>query len=263
MRLVSGLAFASIIFASSVASAQGQTIVVQPPPPAGGQPPPPEQQPQPPPTAAQPAQPPPPPPPKEKKKQEKEWYGWQTLAADAGAFVLMGACQATKVYSIFDVGLGAYFLGPPIVHIVHGNAGQAFGSLGLRLVTPWVTGAIGAVVGVFFLSGTDKDPNKCHEAILGGVDCSTPGATHDYVTGPVILFPKEEWARPIAYGWDVGFMAGYAMVLGIDAFLIAYEKVDDVEYGKAKPPPPPTVFTLSPKINFGPGRASVGVGGQF
>src|SRR5205807_3843568 len=111
------------------------------------------------------------------------------------------------------------FLGPPLVHVVHGNAGQAFGSLGLRLVTPWVGAAIGIVVGVFFLSGTEKDQTRCHDAtIISGANC-------DYVTGPVLLFPKEEWARPLAYGYDVGLILGYAMVLGIDAFLIAYEKV--------------------------------------
>ncbi len=251
---------ACVLLRGSAAAQQPQqapdgTIVVPPP----GQP---EAQPAPPPTAA----PPPSPPPKKKEsKPEKEWYGWQTLAVDAGAFALMGAGQATKVYSIFDVGLGAYFLGPPVVHVVHGNVGQAFGSVGLRLVTPWITGAIGAVIGVFFLSNTDRDPNKCHAAFI---DTSTPCSNapltdHDYVTGPVILFPNEEWARPIAYGWDVGFMLGYAIVLGVDGFLIAYEKIDDTEYGKAKPPPPADGITLSPKFSFGAGRGSFGVGGTF
>lgn len=236
-----GLAFASIVFASSVASAQDQTIVVQPPPTAETQPPP---------QQAPPAQVQPAPPPKEKKKPEKEWYGWQTLGVDAGAFVLMAAGQATKTYSVFDVGLGAYFLGPPIVHVVHGNAGQAFGSLGLRAITPWVGVAIGLTVSVFFLSSSKKD---CTTNIIGIEDCT-------YDRSPILLF-KSDWPTATATGFNVGLIAGYLLTLGIDAFLIAYEKVDDVEYGKAKKPT--TIFSLSPKLDLGPGRGGLGVGGTF
>jgi hypothetical protein len=245
-RLGPGLAFASILFASNVAFAQGETIVVQPPPAATEQQPPPPQQ-----------APPPPPRPREKRPPEKEWYGWQTLGVDAGAFVLMAAGQATKTYSVFDVGFGAYLLGPPIVHIVHGNAGPAFGSVGLRLVSPWVGVAIGVTVGLFFLSSTAKDQTKCHgDRLFQSADC-------DYQTEPILLF-KEEWARPLAYGFNVGLLAGYALALGVDAFLIAYEKIDDTEYGKAKPPVKgTTIFSMSPKLDIGQGRAGLGVGGTF
>ena len=82
---------------------------------------------------------------------------------------------------------------------------------------------------------------------------------------PALLLFKSDWARPLAYGFNVGLLGGYALALGIDAFLIAYEKIDDTEYGKAKPPAPKatTIFSLSPKLDIGHGRAGLGVGGTF
>src|SRR5207245_7783128 len=122
----------------------------------------------------------------------------------------------------------------------------------------WVGVAIGVTVGLFFLSSTAKDQTKCHgDTFFKSADC-------DYETEQILLF-KSDWARPLAYGFNVGLLGGYALALGIDAFLIAYEKIDDTEYGKAKPPAPKatTIFSLSPKLDIGHGRAGLGVGGTF
>ena len=255
MGLSFGLALAGVVVGwCDVASAQpaqdigvqpqaqpGQPIVVEPPASAA---------------PAQPAQPPPSPekPKKKPGQPEKEWYGWQTLGVDAGAAVLMIAGQVTQAYSVFDVGLGAYFFAPPVVHIVHGNGGPAFGSLGLRLVAPWVGVAIGVTAGLFFLSSTPKDLSTCKDQTI-----SLTGNC-DYESSNILLF-HSSWAKPLAYGFDIGLLAGYLLAIGIDGFLISYEKVDNEEYGKVEPKK--KWLTWSPTAKVDAHHGMIGIGGTF
>ena len=237
-----------------------QTIVVPPPGQAA-----PDAQQQPAPAPSQTVTPPPSPsspsPRRKEAKPEKEWYGWQTLAADGAAAALMIAGQATGVYSIFDVGFGAYLLAPPVVHVVHNNAGQAFGSLGLRLVSPWVGVAIGVTVGLFFLSSTPTDPNTCHADTFLGVQ--TGSQTCDKESAEILLF-HTNWATPLAYGFNVGLIGGYLLAIGIDAGLIAYEKVDDAEYGKLKKRDRDRRwYTVAPSFDLGRTHGSLGLRGTF
>jgi hypothetical protein len=83
------------------------------------------------------------------------WYGWQTLAADAGAVLSIAAavglnkledecsaegghCEAyeTGAIALLVLGAGTFVFGGPIVHFSHGYVGKGFGSLGMRLAAP-------------------------------------------------------------------------------------------------------------------------------
>lgn len=188
----------------------GQVVVVQPPTP--------------PPAAA----------PKKPKAPEKEWYGWQTLIADAAAVGLYAGGLSAHTPSIYDVGIGTYLLAPPIIHIVHGNVGPAFGSLGMRLIVPPIAGGFGFVIGLIVAGNRNADVGS-------------------WVGGGVV-------------GFGVGMLVGIGACMAIDAFLLGYEKVspdDNLEYGKATPKPRPS-FTLVP--TFAPtaeGGAMGGLGGTF
>jgi hypothetical protein len=45
------------------------------------------------------------------------------------------------------IGVGGYVLGAPIVHFAHGRVDTGFGSLGMRVGLPLVTGLVGLAVG--------------------------------------------------------------------------------------------------------------------
>jgi hypothetical protein len=245
-------ACAAFVFAAGSAAAQQPpdgtgTIVVPPPGQAAPEQPPAQASPGPPPAQPAPAAPP------KKTKVEKEWYGWQVLGADGAAAALMIAGQASGVYSIFDVGFAAYLLAPPVVHVVHNNAGPAFGSLGLRLVSPWVGVAIGLTVSVFFLSSATKN---CSTDIVGIQSC-------DYDHSEIILF-HDQWPTPTAVGFNVGLVAGYLLAIGIDAGLISWEKVEEgVEYGKARPPERARWWSIAPSLALTRDHGSLGVRGTF
>jgi hypothetical protein len=217
-----------------------EPIVVQPPSGADGSQP----QAQPP-----PERPPTQPVPKKPAREEKEWYGWQTLLADVAAAGLMAGGEISHTTSIFDVGYGTFLLAPPVVHVVHGNAGPAFGSVGLRLVGPWICAFLGIVGGAFVLAGQSGDNGN--------------SSTTDTIFGI-----GKGWSTPIAVGFDIGLVGGYALAVGIDAFLIAYEKVDDNEYGtleRKRPSPTREAkwFTWSPTTSLAAHGGTVGVGGTF
>jgi hypothetical protein len=77
--------------------------------------------------------------------QSNRWYGWQTLATDGASFALVvgsislggGGDGGNSISSVLLLGaFGAYALGGPVVHLVHGNPGRAFASLGMRVGGP-------------------------------------------------------------------------------------------------------------------------------
>ena len=78
-------------------------------------------------------------------RQAWRWYGWQTFAADGAAGALFLAATAdnhsTTLYALSGVTFG---LGAPTIHLAHGHWDFALGSLGLRLLGPFLGAVIGA-----------------------------------------------------------------------------------------------------------------------
>src|SRR5688572_7414027 len=82
----------------------------------------------------------------EEKPRKSRWYGWQTLATDGAALtaILLSASADQDGGALVGLGLAAYALGGPIVHMAHDRAGVGVGSLGMRIGAPLVGAAIGA-----------------------------------------------------------------------------------------------------------------------
>lgn len=80
------------------------------------------------------------------------WYGWQTLAADAGAIALFttagllsnaadhGAHDRTAATATLWLGLGTYALGGPIVHLAHDRPATMARSSAMRVLLPLAGG---------------------------------------------------------------------------------------------------------------------------
>jgi len=79
------------------------------------------------------------------------WYGWQTLATDGGAVVLIAASlvtidgsRDTASEALAWGAFGAYALGAPVVHFAHSNPGRGLGSVAMRIGGPIVLGLVGS-----------------------------------------------------------------------------------------------------------------------
>jgi hypothetical protein len=85
------------------------------------------------------------------------WYGWQIIPIDAAALGVIAVALALgedAVPAPAVIALGAYAVGGPIVHLVHGRPLIALGSFGLRVGMP----AVGALVGS---AGENCKDDKC------------------------------------------------------------------------------------------------------
>ena len=84
------------------------------------------------------------------------WYGWQIAVVDVPALALVAAgivntpvvgSSASNVNApLVALGGVAYLMGGPMAHLAHGRSGAAFGSLGLRVGVPLVTGVVAAAI---------------------------------------------------------------------------------------------------------------------
>jgi hypothetical protein len=104
------------------------------------------------------------------------WYGWQTLAVDAGAigFVLFGAALTPRSPPLTDHeagprpvaftagALGLYTIGPSTIHFAHGAVLKGLGSIGLRLAMPLAGFAAGYL-------GTREGADALEGGAIGGV----------------------------------------------------------------------------------------------
>lgn len=97
----------------------------------------------------------------------EDWYGSETLAADAGALLLFFAGVATNdrdTSQAVVLGAGAaYLLGSPTVHLLHERGLASLGSLGLRAGLPVAGGLAGALLSRF------APPNDGDEVVIGTV----------------------------------------------------------------------------------------------
>jgi hypothetical protein len=108
-----------------------------------------------------------------RSQQHEVFYGWQTATADAVAvgMLLLGANFKDRGVVPFEVlGVAAYTLAPPTVHVGHGAVIHAIESLVLRAVLPLAGFSIG-----YFSSGARSDVSvaaRMHEGELTAL----PGA---------------------------------------------------------------------------------------
>ena len=101
----------------------------------------------------------------DRPSKRPQWYGWQTLIADAPSLTafIAGVSMvsdgndggATLVWA----GVLGYELTPSIIHFAHGNPGRGFASIGIRFGLPLAGSFIGASV------ASDCNRNLCE---LGG-----------------------------------------------------------------------------------------------
>jgi hypothetical protein len=200
--------------------------VVVVPPPAGPVAP---TAPAPAPVAAAPAPVPPP------EKYEKVWYGWQTLIADSVSLSLFGAGALSKTPAVTTTGVVGFLLATPIVHMVHGNVGKGFGSIGIRLMLPLVSVGIGALAGLIASSNSRID----------------------------------NVGDRVGDGAIIGFIVGLAGCVLIDAAALAYtkEKVETAGLGPRLPERQKAAsrqwFTLMPSLDIQKDRAALGISGRF
>lgn len=78
---------------------------------------------------------------------EEEWYGLHVAATDAGGWGLIVGGLMFDADPIIFLGVGALFLGGPIVHAAHGNYGRAGISFAARGGGALLGGVIGYALG--------------------------------------------------------------------------------------------------------------------
>ncbi len=110
-------------------------------------------------------------------KRHPEWYGWQTLIADAPSVTAFIAGVSMlddgnpSGSTLAWAGALSYELAPAIIHFAHGNPGRGFGSLGMRFGMPLAGAIIGATV------ASNCNTNLCEVGGLGvGVMLGMGGA---------------------------------------------------------------------------------------
>jgi hypothetical protein len=84
------------------------------------------------------------------------WYGAPLVLTDAAAFVLIGTGIAGRE-GLTLMGATLYGLDGFAVHAANGEPGKGFGSLGLRLGSPCVGAATGALIGLAASNGCQGD----------------------------------------------------------------------------------------------------------
>jgi hypothetical protein len=134
---------------------------------------------------------------------EREWYGWQTLLLDGlsltavGLPVLFGANSTSPGVVLIDVvAFPTLFLGTPITHMLHGNIGRGFASLGMRLGS-----ALMIAVGVEMLvRWQDRPANFGTDAGYGLIGLGILTATAIPIIDSAAFAYRE---RPASHGVEV------------------------------------------------------------
>jgi hypothetical protein len=161
-------------------------------------------------------------------QSETRWYGWQTLAVDAGSLgagLALGSIQGQGGNGAVAA-LTGYALGGPIVHAAHGRTDAALGDLALRVGAMAGGAAIGYGVGVASFQGCAPGTWFCSRDFAG-------------IGGAI-----------------VGGLGGAVTAVILDAAVLGRERVrkDDAAGG----------VRWTPQVGVSPrGEPSVGVGGSF
>jgi hypothetical protein len=108
------------------------------------------------------------------------WYGWQVILADAAAVTMLAVPVAPRASPITrGMGMTAFFMSAPIIHMAHRNPRSASVSL-LRIPALLLGGLLGATAGSLLC----RETPSCHDTylLLGfGIGVS-PIVLHDWVT---------------------------------------------------------------------------------
>lgn len=121
---------------------------------------------------------------------KEHWYGWQTLAPDGVAAMMASAALATGGDPAFwELSIGTFALGAPIVHVAHGRPLVGLGDFVLRLGVPFVGMYLGGQIDV-------RQPYQCDADLY----CTQPET-----------------------GMITGGLIGGVAVSALDAAVFAYE----------------------------------------
>src|SRR5262245_36637839 len=139
------------------------------------------------------------------EQPQTSWYGWQTLLVDGGwiGLWMLGLAVDHEKYGssspenyqlganvLFTSAVATYVLGGPAIHLAHGHADSALGSLALRVGFPLAGALAGYALGSAACGSNDSEFIPC----------------------------------PVAIG-ALGFMAGFVAAPIIDASVVARETV--------------------------------------
>lgn len=98
---------------------------------------------------------------------ETRWYGSHNLIVDGAVTALLIGGGAAESSAALSAGAIGYLIGSPIVHWAHGNVGEGFGSLGLRVAAAGVL-LVGTALCVSNALGGDSD-GGCAVAVAGAI----------------------------------------------------------------------------------------------
>jgi hypothetical protein len=79
-------------------------------------------------------------------RADERWYGWQTMATDGGAYLMLVGGGYGENSEAMIAGVGLYVLGAPLVHTYHEEYARAGISVGLRAGLPVLGGLLGGKV---------------------------------------------------------------------------------------------------------------------
>ncbi|MBI5529576.1 MAG: hypothetical protein HY897_24890 [Deltaproteobacteria bacterium] len=142
----------------------------------------------------------------------------------AGSLLVAGLGGVILGAPAFFAGMAGFYLGPPIVHASHGNAGRAFASLGVG-----VGGTVVSILATGLILGAVSEPcrSECGMEALAAV--------------------------------FLGGIAGGLIYAVVDIGFLAY----DVREHDAKRPTDTSSFRLVPKVWFAQNQTTIGMSGEF
>jgi hypothetical protein len=187
------------------------------------------------------------------KPPKRNWYGWQTLIADAAAAgILAGglASSGQTESALLWTSAVTYASAGPLVHVAHGDSRGAGISLGVRVGAPLGGMVVGLGVGL----------------LIGGVFGATQPQA-DCGPGPALCPPPavELGLLGGVLGAVIGMSAGLIAAPIVDAALLTYE---DEAPTKARARVDATDVRVAPAVNAprdasGRFAPSVGLVGSF
>src|SRR5262249_31312307 len=160
-----------------------------------------------------------------------------TLVADAITMGVLVAGVSSGEGGVTTGGVLGFLLATPIVHMVHGNIGPGFGSMGLRALLPLLGLGMGAIAGAI-AGGTEGSGN--FDKFANGASGTVNGA----VLGGLIA-------------------AGGCVLIDAAAFAYTKEPLDSHPASTLAPRRLYPTVTLGPTFGLRRDYASVGLAGGF